>query len=110
VTLWDWLEGLALPITVGLVPLMLRHREHLGPPHPAAGAGVLLAFTGLVIAGYLVPWAWTGFTGNTAWDWIQLVLLPLLLPTIVLPRLLAVAEEWMAPSLDGFGDVAPGPR
>jgi hypothetical protein len=172
VTLWDWLEGLALPITVGLVPLMLRHRAHLGPPHRAAGAGVLLAFTGLalagylvpwawtgftgntlwdwlslallplviatttlwrlpprwtarhtlltsvcatcflalVIAGYLVPWAWTGFTGNTAWDWIKLLLLPLLLPTIVLPRLLAVAEEWMAPSLDGFGDVAPGPR
>jgi hypothetical protein len=110
VTLWDWLEGLALPITVGLVPLMLRHREHLGPPHRAAGAGVLLVFTGLVLAGYLVPWAWTGFTGNTAWDWIQLLLLPLLLPTIVLPRLLAVAEEWMAPSLDGFGDVAPGPR
>jgi hypothetical protein len=89
---------------------MLRHREHLGPPHRAAGAGVLLVFTGLVLAGYLVPWAWTGFTGNTAWDWIQLLLLPLLLPTIVLPRLLAVAEEWMAPSLDGFGDVAPGPR
>lgn len=172
VTLWDWLEGLALPITVGLVPLMLRHREHLGPPHRAAGAGVLVAFTGLVlagylvpwawtgftgntlwdwlslallplviatstlwrqpprwtarhtlltsvgvtcfgavvVAGYLVPWAWTGFTGNTAWDWIKLLLLPLLLPTIVMPRLLAAAEDWITPPLDEFGAVAPGPR
>jgi hypothetical protein len=159
VTLWDWLEGLALPVTVGLVPLMLRHREHLGRPHRAAVlaalvvfaalvlAGYLLpmrwtGFTGntlwdwlslallplviatstlwrrpphwtsrhaalvsagtllavlLVLAGYLVPWAWTGFTGNTAWDWIKLLLLPVLLPTVVMPRLLRAAEDWMAP-------------
>ena len=53
----------------------------------------------VVLAGYLVPWAWTGFTGNMAWDWIKLLLLllPLLLPLLVLPRLLDVAEDWMAP-------------
>jgi hypothetical protein len=159
VTLWDWLEGLALPITVGLVPLLLRHRDHLGRTHRATGVSVLVAFAALVVAGYLVPWtwtgftgntlwdwlslallplviatstlwrppprwtarhavlltvgvavallvvlagylvpwAWTGFTGNTAWDWIKLLLLPLLIPTVVLPRLLDVAEEWMTP-------------
>ena len=159
VTLWDWLEGLALPVTVGLVPLLLRHREHLGRTHLATGVSVLVGFTILVLAGYLVPWAWTGFTGNTlwdwlslallplviatstlwrppphwaarhvvlltagasvalvvvlagylvpwawtgftgntAWDWIKLLLLPLLLPTLVLPRLLDAAEEWMTP-------------
>jgi hypothetical protein len=159
VTLWDWLEGLALPVTVGLVPLLLRHRQHLGPRHHAAGATVLAVFAALVLpgylvpwawtgftgntlwdwlslallplviatstlwhppprwtarhraglvagslvalvivlCGYLVPWAWTGFTGNTAWNWIKLLLLPLLLPTVVLPRLLDAAEEWIAP-------------
>lgn len=159
VTLWDWLEGLALPVTVGLVPLLLRHRAHLGRPHWTAGGVVLVVFAalvlagylvpwgwtgftgntlwdwlslallplviatsalwrppphwaarhltlatagvalgaGLVMAGYLVPWDWTGFTGNTAWDWIKLLLLPLLLPTVVLPRLLDAAETWMAP-------------
>ena len=51
----------------------------------------------LVLAGYLVPWAWTGFTGNTAWDWIKLLLLPLLLPTVVLPRVHDLTEEWIAP-------------
>ena len=159
VTLWDWLEGLALPITVGLVPLMIRHREHLGRTHRAAALTTVLVFAALVLAGYLlpmpwtgftgntlwdwlslallpvviatatlweapphwtrrhvgllagslvlaavvitagylVPWAWTGFTGNTAWDWIKLLLLPVLLPAFVLPRLLEAAEEWMTP-------------
>jgi hypothetical protein len=160
VTLWDWLEGLALPVTVGVVPLLLRHRTHLGPTHWYAGSAVLVVFValvlmgylvpwnwtgftgntlwdwlslallplviatstlwrppprwaarhlalattgavvavGLVLAGYLVPWDWTGFTGNTAWDWIKLLLLPLLLPTVVLPRLLDAAEDWMSPA------------
>jgi hypothetical protein len=86
VTLWDWLEGLALPVTVGLVPLLLRHREHLGPRHHAVGATGLAVFAGLVLAGYLVPWAWTGFTGNTLWDWLSLALLPLVIATSTLWR------------------------
>src|SRR3954452_22807945 len=163
VTLWDWLEGLALPVTVGLLPLMLRHRDHLGRRHRVAALASFLAFAALVLAGYavplawtgftgntlwdwlslallpvviatstlwrppprwaarhvglllggvtlavvvvaagyLVPWAWTGFTGNTAWDWIQLLLLPVLLPIFVMPRLLRAAEEWMAAAPNG---------
>jgi hypothetical protein len=163
VTLWDWLEGLALPVTVGLLPLMLRHREHLGLTHKAGTLAALLAFAALVLAGYLmpmpwtgftgntlwdwfslallpvviatstlwrspprwtgrhvgllasgvvlaavvvaagylVPWAWTGFTGNTAWDWIKLLLLPVLLPIFVMPRLLTAAEEWIAADPNG---------
>jgi hypothetical protein len=159
VTLWDWLEGLALPFTVGLVPLLMRYRGHLGRTHLTTGVVVLVLFATLVLcgylvpwswtgftgntlwdwlslallplviatstfwrppprwavrhtalltiglvvasvvvlAGYLVPWAWTGFTGNTAWDWVKLLLLPLLLPTVVLPRLLDAAEDWMTP-------------
>jgi hypothetical protein len=159
VRLWDWLEGLALPVTVALLPLLLRHRERLAPRHMAGGLALLTVFAALVLAGYLVPmswtgftgntlwdwltlallplvlatstlwrrpprwtrrhigllvvaavaavalvlagylvpWAWTGFTGNTAWDWIKLLLLPVLLPVFVMPRLLAAAEGWLAP-------------
>jgi len=86
VTLWDWLEGLALPVTVALVPLLLRHREHLSRTHRVTGVTLLVAFGGLVMAGYLVPWAWTGFTGNTLWDWLSLALLPLVLATATLWR------------------------
>jgi hypothetical protein len=38
-----------------------------------------------VISGYLVPLRWTGFTGNTAWDWIKLLLVLALGPTELLP-------------------------
>lgn len=86
VTLWDWLEGLALPVTVGLVPLLLRHREHLHPTHKTAGLIALAAFAALVLAGYLIPWNWTGFTGNTLWDWLSLALLPLVIATSTLWR------------------------
>jgi hypothetical protein len=158
VTLWDWFEAFALPVTVGLVPLLLRkghrlHRRHKTRAAAGLGLFVLLVvagyvvplswtgFTGntlwdwmslallplvlatatlwhrpprwkarhraliatgaglaaaLIVAGYTVPWAWTGFTGNTAWDWIKLLLLPVLLPTLVLPRLVSAADEWMS--------------
>ena len=45
-------------------------------------ATVLVA---LVVIGYVRPWKWTGFTGNTLWDWIQLVAVPLLFPLVILP-------------------------
>ena len=81
VKLWDWLEGLALPITVGLVPLLLKRRQHLQPVHKTTGLIILAAFVVLVLAGYLVPWDWTGFTGNTLWDWLSLALLPVVIAT-----------------------------
>lgn len=77
VTLWDWLEVLALPVAIATAPLLLRHRQGLTRRHRLTIAGVLIAFGSLVLAGYLVPWRWTGFRGNTLWDWLQLVLLPL---------------------------------
>ena len=107
VTLWDWLEGLALPFTVGLVPLLLRYRGQLATRHLATVVVALAAFAALVLCGYLVPWGWTGFTGNTAWDWAKLLLLPVLLPVIVLPRLLDLAEDWMAPGSPSRREVTP---
>jgi hypothetical protein len=91
VTLWDWLEALALPVTVALVPLVLQRRRRLHRPHKVAGALLAAGFGLLVLLGYLVPWDWTGFRGNTLWDWWQLALLPLVVATVALwPR----PEEW----------------
>jgi hypothetical protein len=84
VTLWDWLEALALPVTVGLVPLLLRHRRRIHRRHKAVAQVLLLGFAALVLAGYLVPLPWTGFTGNTLWDWLSLALLPLVIATATL--------------------------
>jgi hypothetical protein len=91
VTLWDWLEALALPVTVAFVPLILRRRRRLHRPHKVARALATSGFGVLVLLGYLVPWDWTGFRGNTLWDWWELALLPLVVATMTLwPR----PEEW----------------
>ena len=76
-TLWDWLHLLALPFAVGVLPIWLSHRTRVHRPHRAAALALLGAFVALVIIGYLVPWTWTGFAGNTLWDWLNLVALPL---------------------------------
>jgi hypothetical protein len=81
VTLWDWLKVLALPAALGVAPLLLQHRRRLSRRHRAVLMGVLLGFAALVTAGYLLPLPWTGFTGNTLWDWLELVLLPLVIGT-----------------------------
>jgi hypothetical protein len=81
VTLWDWLEVIALPVAVGLTPLLLRHRQHLTGQHRAALTAALVTFGVLVLTGYTVPLAWTGFTGNTLWDWFELLLLPVVVGT-----------------------------
>ena len=41
-----------------------------------------------VIGGYALRWTWTGYPGNTLWDWFQMLLVPLVFPTILLPFLL----------------------
>jgi hypothetical protein len=77
--LWQWLQLLLLPVAIGTLPLWIQHPEYMTRTrrmaHLAAGA----AFAALVIVGYLVPLNWTGFSGNTLWDWLGLTLLPIAL-------------------------------
>jgi hypothetical protein len=81
VTLWDWLQVLVLPVAVAAAPILVRHRRGLRGRHRRAMAAGALAFVGLVLAGYLVPMGWTGFTGNRLWDWLELLLLPVVVAT-----------------------------
>ena len=83
-TLWDWLSLLLLPIAITSVRF-LRAERTITWLHYGVGALLLAAFGLLIACGYLVPWAWTGFTGNTFVDWVQLLILPVLFPTIVVP-------------------------
>jgi hypothetical protein len=76
--LWDWLHVLLLPIAFALVVTLVR-AEELGAWRWAIGLTCFGLFVALVVAGYLIPWDWTGFVGNTVWDWLGLVLLPLTL-------------------------------
>lgn len=42
-------------------------------------AVAVLVFLFTIIGGYAFNWGWTGFRGNTLWDWLQLLILPVVL-------------------------------
>jgi uncharacterized membrane protein len=102
--LWDWLHLLLLPVVLGTLPLWIRHPEYMTRTRRLTYVTAAAAFAALVLAGYLVPLNWTGFPGNTLWDWIGLLLLPVavasarFLPAVV--RSLRPYQKW------GIGTVA----
>lgn len=79
-TLWDWLDLLVLPVTLALMPLWLETHERLESRWIAVLSASLAVFVVLVVGGYGLGWEWTGFAGNTLWDWIHLLLVPFALP------------------------------
>src|SRR5580700_1862658 len=58
---WDWLNLLLLPVVIGAIPLWIQDREYIGKGRRIIYGAFIVAFTGFVIAGYLVPISWTGF-------------------------------------------------
>lgn len=89
-TLWDWLSLLLLPIAIISVRF-LRAERTLTWAHYVSAAVLVAGFGVLVFFGYVAPWDWTGFTGNTFLDWVQLLILPILFPTVVVPA----AAAWL---------------
>jgi hypothetical protein len=92
-TLWDWFGLVFLPLSVVLLPQVQELRGRWRPAHTTVALGGLAVFIALVAGGYLAQWTWTGFTGNTLWNWLNLLLLPLLLPTVILPALTPMATR-----------------
>jgi hypothetical protein len=78
---WDWLHLLLLPVAFAIFPLWFRYGEHMSDARKLLLAVLVVAFAGFVVAGYLVPITWTGFSGQTLWDWLTLIVLPLTLIT-----------------------------
>ena len=78
--LWDWLELLALPVVVASLPLWFATRKRFESRWRAIGVSLLAAFVVVVFGGYALGWGWTGFQGNTLWDWLRLLLVPFVLP------------------------------
>jgi hypothetical protein len=93
-TLWDWLNLLMLPIAVAILPLWFSRRTRVGKRHKVIGLSALVAFAVLVVAGYTIPWGWTGFVGNKLWDWLELLILPLTVALI--PVVLELRDNWGA--------------
>lgn len=86
-TLWDWLHLLLLPLAVGTLPLWFgafqERRRWWARWWPWALVGVSAALLIVAVGGYTLSWTWTGFRGNTLWDWLQLILVPVILPLVM---------------------------
>jgi hypothetical protein len=97
-TLWDWLNLILLPAAFIGIPIWLSAWRGMRPRHVAAGTVAFAVFAGLVLLGYLVPLPWTGFTGNTLWDWLQLVLLPAAIATwpVWVEKRARLPRRWVA--------------
>ncbi len=83
-TLWDWLNLVLLPFTVATLPLWQATRLRRQRIWRLIFWVLALTLLLLVIGGYGAGWRWTGFAGNTLWDWLKLLLVPFVLPLAVL--------------------------
>jgi uncharacterized membrane protein len=91
-TLWDWLTLLLLPLALITVNLWPSTARELGGWHVVFGLSVAIALVVTLIGGYAGDWAWTGYPGNTLWDWLSLVLGPVVIATLVVPA----AVRWVS--------------
>ncbi len=87
-TLWSWLSLLALPAAVASAKVLPAVARSLRPRHKWVITTLAAAWVLTIVGGYAWRWSWTGYQGNTLWDWLQLLLLPLLVPTILMPTAL----------------------
>ncbi|MGH3498809.1 MAG: hypothetical protein ACRDP1_15215 [Nocardioidaceae bacterium] len=82
-TLWDWLDLLLLPVSISLLPFLLETDDAVRTRWLTGFGAFVVVFAVLAVPGYMVPWRWTGVTGNTLWDWVQLLIVPFALPVTV---------------------------
>lgn len=87
-------DGILGAATVPPTTYAARRGERHGPgrvvsrafrQHPLwMCAVVLLCATIIVLAigGYFMGWTWTGFKGNTFWDWLSLLITPVTIATV----------------------------
>ena len=76
-TVWGWLELLLQPVAVVALVVQL-----ISPPNPRRWVAMLALAGGalgvLMFGGYVLGWGWTGFDEYRLWDWLHLMVLPLI--------------------------------
>jgi len=90
--LWDWLTLPLLPVVLGTIPLWIQDKEYIGKGRRVIYAVAITAWTGFVMAGYLIPLNWTGFGGQTLWSWLNLLVLPAAVTTVM--ALTSMRARW----------------
>lgn len=103
-TLWDWFGLLLLPAALVIAPELPAALRSLRPHHKAIIAVLTLGWVATIIGGYALNWSWTGYQGNTLWDWLELLLLPLVVPIVLVP----LALRWVTgPTAEPAQDTIP---
>jgi hypothetical protein len=95
-TLWDWITLILLPVALVTVRVWPTSGRHVTHTHTLAFSLLGAAWLITLIGGYGADWVWTGYQGNSLWDWLQLLLAPVAVSTVVIP----FAVRWVS------GDVA----
>jgi hypothetical protein len=103
-TVWNWLEIVLFPATLLVLPLWLRSRQRRKVWWRVGFTVLALVFAVLVVGGYGLDWAWTGFSDNKLWDWLHLFLVPFALPVAIIWA--TTTPDSTAPS-DGGGLLDP---
>lgn len=75
--LWDWLNLLLLPLALGALPIWFSTNHQWDTRWTLAFVVGALVLAALIVGSYVIPWTWTGFKGETIWDWLNLLLLPI---------------------------------
>ncbi len=78
-TLWDWLQLLILPLVLTSITLWFSAHQKWRSEWTVLLIFLGVVFIALVVGSYVFKWTWTGFKGNTLWDWLKLLLLPVVL-------------------------------
>jgi hypothetical protein len=94
-SLWSWLRLLVQPVAIAFLTVRLFIGAPLRMARTVCLTGALL-FALLILAGYLGHWTWTGFPGKALWDWLTLMLFPVVI---------ALLPEWIRRG-EPFGPVA----
>ena len=85
--LWNWLTLILLPITLVTIRTWPKSGRDVRRWHVVVAVVLVTGFIVTIIGGYAANWKWTGYKGNTLWDWLLLVLAPLAVGTILVPSL-----------------------
>ena len=89
-SLWDWMTLLILPVSIVAVRAWPQSGRDVHRRHIVAATLLGVGFIATIIGGYVAGWNWTGYQGNTLWDWLTLVLGPVAVTTILVPALVKV--------------------
>ena len=83
-SLWSWLKLLVTPAALASLIVRLNSPASPGRTWRTLGLAAGVLFVATIIGGYWADWGWTGFPGKALWDWLELMLFPLVI--LVLPE------------------------